>query len=353
MNHYPTERTTMHTPHALLRRFASTLIATALLVVVLCTPPKAAAAIVSRSPGMAYDSTLNVTWATDGRLFDTLAAGMGGSLELAEAIYTNDPFVLSAPNLDTTLRAVPGVVGLRHAYLLRESGRVGREELPFPDFQSDPRLRRAALNWYGAQAFVNYLNDTRYLGYQDWRLPQMISGACVRGVNIVGSDCAGGPWNEVQSLYRSLGGQEDLPLHIPSGHNEAYELFSGRVGDGTYWLRDEMETAIYEVDEFGNFLGLSFMAGNFASALLADNGSDGDTFIGDKLSRFAQVMILRDGDSAPVTDAIGGNPVPLPAPIALLASGVVLVLTTRRRRERNPGVENLESGERLLCAVLN
>ncbi|MBX9607422.1 MAG: DUF1566 domain-containing protein [Gammaproteobacteria bacterium] len=325
--------------HSLLRRCAARLVAVALLAAPFLMSTEGHAAIVARAPGLAYDSTLNVTWATDAQLFDTLAASMGGNLALARAIYRNHSRVVNLPNQYSPPLTVLGLPGMHPVYtLVGQVQLVNGTVVPFPDFTVTPSPgRRVEFNWFAAQAFVNYLNGIDYLGHDDWRLPKMLDGGCVIGVNAGANSCAGGPWNEVQSLYASLGLREGISLSSSAGHNEAYGLFSGRFGDNVYWLQDEIERMQPHFDESGAFLGLTVDTGNFASALLALEAMgagtiDGDTFAGDKRSKYARLMILRDGDSAPVTEAIGGNPVPLPAPVALFASGIVVLLAARRRR---------------------
>lgn len=312
-------------------------VATGLLLLLLLVPRGAGAAIISRSPALAYDSTLNVTWITDASLFDTLALGVGGAVSLAEDVYQNDPYVESLPSEHSGPRTVPGHPPGAYLYELESVVSVGGVDVPYPDFRREPAPQRVSLNWFAAQAFVNYLNDTSYLGHDDWRLPRMLDGACVVGVNVAGSNCEGGPWNEVQSLYQSLGAQPGIGFAGLSDPRD-YRLFSGGLGQRDYWLEDEIEAYVGVTDGQGNLLGFSFMPGGYRNALVAGNASDGDTFSADKRFRFFGAMILRDGDTLPTTDNLGGNPspVPLPAPWTLLATAGACLFALRTRRARAP-----------------
>lgn len=320
----------MNTFNLILRRHAAALAGAAIVITHLVAPPDADAAIVARAPGMAYDTTLNVTWATDASLFDTLAGTLGGNLALAQAIYQNDPFVLAKTDTHTQPLNLPGQPRNQSAYLLVQQATISGNVVPYPDYRlQSPPGGRVTFNWYGARALVNYLNDTDYLGHNDWRLPRMLDGGCVLGVNAIGASCAGGPWNEVQSLYLSLGMQEGVDLSTSIGHNDAYKLFSGGVGKRVNWLRDESETVVVESG------GLRFIENEFGWALAAlesSEGTDGDTAGKDKYSYYAGLMVLRDGDTAPATEGTGPSPVPVPAPLALMASAVAVLCGARARR---------------------
>lgn len=328
----------MKTLITFVRRQTARLVALGLLATPFTPMVEANAAIISRAPGLVYDSTLNVTWATDANLFETLAARMGGRLPLAQAIYRDHSRVPTLPSLHTS-GLVRTPQGLQPVYdLVQEVTLQNGTVLPYPDFTLtvSPALR-VNFNWFAAKAFVDYVNGIGYLGYNDWRLPRMLDGACVIFVNTAVNQCPGGPWNEVQSLYGSLGQQEDIPLFSSGGHNAAYELFSRGFATKHYWLGDEIERVDGVLDESKQLIGFVIDAGNFSSALLALEAfglpsADGDTFAKDKRNFFAGLVILRDGDTAPGTDATGGNPMSVPAPLGLMGIGVLALVAVRQRR---------------------
>lgn len=322
----------MNTPHTSFLMRAWLAVATSLLVLLLLVPRGAGAAIVSRSPALAYDSTLNVTWVTNASLFETLALGVGGAVSLAEDVYQNDPYVESLPSEYSGPRTVLGYPPHTHLYELESVVFVGAVPVPYPDFRRDPATPRVNFNWFAARAFVNYLNDTSYLGHNDWRLPKMLDGACVVGVNSGSNNCEGGPWNEVQSLYQSLGAQPGTGFFGLSDLSD-YRKFTGGLGQRDYWLSDQIERFVPVFDAQGNIIGQTFAPNEFPNALVAGNALDGDTFSADKRFRFFGAMILRDGDTLPTTDNLGGNPspVPLPAPWTLLAAPAGLLGWRARR----------------------
>ncbi len=86
------------------------------------------------------DTDLNVAWTQDANLFKTQAA--------------------ADSNLVTT------ILGLTPSVT---DGLLGTYTLSASDFNTST----GAMNWWGAQAWVNYLNNTSYAGLTDWRLPQI------------------------------------------------------------------------------------------------------------------------------------------------------------------------------------
>ncbi len=90
---------------------------------------------------------------SDGAYFLTQAEGSGNAGEFVDAIIAAAGGVVDyTPNsLDTPAKSgrhVPSAEDFHHAGAI------------------DGRL-----TWFGAQAWINYLNVTNYQGYSDWRLP--------------------------------------------------------------------------------------------------------------------------------------------------------------------------------------
>ncbi|MBY0579076.1 MAG: PEPxxWA-CTERM sorting domain-containing protein [Burkholderiales bacterium] len=83
------------------------------------------------------------------------------------------------------------------------------------------------IDWYGAMAWVGYLNSSRYLGQNTWSLPAAdpVCGAAYNCTN-----------SQLGSLfYSSLGGvanTSNIPIHT------SYSLFTN-IQNGTYWSGTE------------------------------------------------------------------------------------------------------------------
>jgi hypothetical protein len=111
----------------------------------------ARAALIPVDGGRLVDDTADDTlWVADANLFKTLAnAGGDPTAFLQKVIAAAGGMVADTPcQWDTP------------AY-------SGRYTLTVSDFATDS----GHLTWYGAQAFIAYLNSIRYLGYSDWRQP--------------------------------------------------------------------------------------------------------------------------------------------------------------------------------------
>jgi hypothetical protein len=303
----------------LLSRLALGLAAGTLWAGVATVATVANAAITTRGPDMAYDSQLNVTWLTDARLFDTLGAALGGTPTLMATLLREHPYVVESPSPYSELINVPGL-GRVNAYTLLATSFNGM--VNYTDFARDVFNQNTVSNWYGTQAFVNYLNAERYAGFNDWRLPRLLDGSCILGYNADRRCPLPAPddvYSEVQSLMLSLGyepGQVLSRIHDP-----AYKLFSGLGNmDYLYWLDDEIDRLI------GGPGGAVVDYGNFAWALRSDGSLDGGTVAKDKWQTFSRMLILRDGDvvdSLPGGPGSGGSlPVPNTALLVMLAAGL-------------------------------
>jgi hypothetical protein len=96
------------------------------------------------------DSANNLIWNADGGLFQVM-------LDLSVQSFQGDPegFVTLIIN------ASDG-----HIDLPQPNGIVIKRALSSADFNLD-----GTMDWYGAQAFINYLNSINWQGYNTWRLP--------------------------------------------------------------------------------------------------------------------------------------------------------------------------------------
>jgi hypothetical protein len=93
-----------------------------------------------------YDSALNVTWATNGNLLQTMESQQG-SLNVINAIIAASPVVHDTPN----------------AY---DNNGPGNYNVSINNFGGG-----GLTDWYGAQAFINYLNVINYGNSKQWALP--------------------------------------------------------------------------------------------------------------------------------------------------------------------------------------
>jgi hypothetical protein len=169
------------------------------------------AALVAVTGGLLVNDTdHNITWTADANLFQTQAAQSGDAAAFVTTII-NDwgaPFVSSNFNN-----------GISYS-------------LTAADFDTSS----GGMTWFGAVAWINYLNVTNYQGYSDWRFPNIGSAGSEPGI------CGGGcyPSNSGQPIsssewwelfFTELGGVERTP--ISTTHNGSYSLFSSI--QGTYW----------------------------------------------------------------------------------------------------------------------
>ena len=138
----------------------------------------ASADLENNGGGLIYDSTQNITWTQDANLLGTLETNAiitsGSDSGLIQQIINANSGVVTGPsNSSWTLSA--------------------------NDFGSG-----GLVDWYGAQAFVGYLNSKIYDGSTQWSLPITPNyGAC--------TNCG----NQLPNLFNELGGVAGSPM--PSG----------------------------------------------------------------------------------------------------------------------------------------
>ncbi|HCU84093.1 PEP-CTERM sorting domain-containing protein [Methylophilus sp. UBA6697] len=139
---------------------------------------------------LVYSSVSNVTWTKDGNLLGSMIAS-DGFHNVINAIITASPLITNTPNYWDNYTGV---------YTVTET-----------DFGSSGQV-----NWYGAMAFINYLNSINYGGSNQWQLPTVIDrGADGCNYAVGGTDCG---WNVVTNgnllgnelpelYYTELGGK--------------------------------------------------------------------------------------------------------------------------------------------------
>ena len=130
-------------------------LATALLLT--ATVSQAALSVPSGNNLVVNDDALNIAWTQNGNLFKTQASNFaGGSSAFVTAVINASSGVIN--DTPTALNS-------------------GTHTLLTSDFDA----AAGTMSWWGAQAWVNYLNTTSYAGETGWRLPTLTP---VNGVNL-------------------------------------------------------------------------------------------------------------------------------------------------------------------------
>jgi len=152
-----------------------------------------------------YDSFSNVTWTKDSNMLESLYTEQGYSA-VVNAIIAVSPTITNTPNfLD---------------------GYTGTYSLTAIDFDSDGRT-----TWFGALAYVNYLNSINYGGSKSWYLPTAVfyPGSQIEEFGpypTIGS----AKGNELSELHRGL-------YDASTGFKDPSDYFN--VEYGNYWYGTE------------------------------------------------------------------------------------------------------------------
>ena len=183
-----------------------TMLSLAAVVLLPTTAVQAALVVPAGNSLVLNDTDLNVTWTQDANLFKTLATASG-----------------SAANFVTTIiNSVGGkIYDTQNVYDTPASS--GYHTLKASDFNTTWGL----MTWWGAQAWVGYLNSISYGGVAGWRLPT--TSPAVAGYNQTDSELG-------HLFYTDLGGVADHPITIT--HNATYNLFNNVQSD-EYWSGTE------------------------------------------------------------------------------------------------------------------
>jgi len=176
---------------------------------------QAQAALLSTDGGLGvYDTTNNVTWTANGNLIVTMAATYsGGSEALISAVIAASGGVIQDDQNGADTPELSGTY-----YLSAKDFNLGGAP--------------GAMSWWGAQAWVNYLNAISYGGSNQWALPTTIDAPSSEGYP------DGAPGDPLQSssqlaelFYGNLG--EVKGKGFSSSHNANDALFSNLEGE--YW----------------------------------------------------------------------------------------------------------------------
>ncbi len=228
-----------------------TLTALALLIAATGT---AHASLTNVGNGLIYDSNINITFTSDANLFKTLA-----------------------PSINTIILDTPLVDGHTMSAADFSTTSVGK------------------MDWWGAQAWIGYLNKTNYDGHSNWSLPttNLIKNSIA---DTVGYFQTGSPLGEL--FYNELGGKKGENITVTNNAN--YNLFSNVASNSAFWTGKSNNTA------------------NIPSAWYFDytNGSQGWI---DKGHQFYVLPVFTTA-------------VPLPSAVWLFGSGLMALLGFIKRR---------------------
>ena len=198
------------TSHQLFSRIR-TLRAGAFVFALVAMTTVAQADVISVDNGqLVNDTVANVTWAANASLFKTMAGQSTNTTTFVNTIIS-----------DSGGQIVSG---------------SGTYSLTSADFN----LTDGTMDWYGAEAWINYLNKTSYLSYSNWRLPTSSATATTSDTPTTTSS------ELAELLIGELGGQYNVG--ITATHNANYSLFSGfqsdsQLGANIYWSGTEYKNA--------------------------------------------------------------------------------------------------------------
>lgn len=160
----------------------------------------AQASLTNVGNGLVYDSNINMTFTGDANLFKTLAA--------------------STLNLVSTITNASGL----------SSGQFNAST--------------GQMDWFGAQAWISYLNTINYAGHTNWNLPT--TNLVNNNISLSnGYSQTGSPLGEL--FYSELGGEKNK--NITATHNDNFNLFSNVPVSTAYWSgKSNSDTAAWYFD---------------------------------------------------------------------------------------------------------
>jgi len=247
----------------------------------------AQADLVSTAGGLGvYDNVNNVTWTSDANLMLTQANSYSGgaSAYVAAVIAASGGVINDTPNsLDTPPNS-------------------GTHTLSASDFFTSGTYA-GTLSWFGAKAWVNYLNATNYAGTNTWTLPTTVDSNSSYGYPNGASGNPSQSSSQMAQLFHGGLGQV-AGSDITTTHNSSYTLFS-QVQSYAYW--SGAEYSAYPDD---------------AWLFVTDDGSHDLTIKGGHYYALA----VSPGDVGAL------SAVPVPGAVWLLGSGVMGLAGLRRRR---------------------
>jgi hypothetical protein len=218
------------------------------------------AALSTNGNGLIYDNVSDITFTSDANLFKTQSA--------------------SDTNLVNTI--------------ILDTATVGTHTVATTDFDTTS----GTMNWWGAQAWIGYLNATTYHGYNSWNLPST-NPAIVSSVQI-GSQLS-------ELFYTELGGISGTS--IVDSHNANYNLFTNLANAAVFWSSTDNA------------------AQPASSAWYFDNTNGGQGYsnkngYANKVGYFSALPILQGNAS----------PVPVPGAAWLFSAGLIGLLGFKKHK---------------------
>lgn len=148
-----------------------------------------------------YSSVSDVTWTKDGNLLGSMFTNQGFDTVV-------DAIIAASPTITNT----PSNYNLSGIYTLSSS-----------DFMINGRA-----NWFGAMAFINYLNDIEYAGSNQWHLPTIATFTLGYNTPSNGTT-AGSEYSEL--FYQELNSTAAFPINFTTTFDNEQA--------GSYWTGTE------------------------------------------------------------------------------------------------------------------
>lgn len=148
---------------------------------------------------LVYSSVSDVTWTKDGNLLGTLFASQGFN-NVVSAIIAASPTISNTPNFLSP---------------------TGSYTLSASDFSTNGQT-----SWFGALAYVNYLNSIQYAGSNQWYLPTVVDTTL--GYNTTTNGAAKGD-ELVELFYKELNGTagNSIPNNPIFDNEQTSDYWSG------------------------------------------------------------------------------------------------------------------------------
>lgn len=296
--------------------------------------------------GTVLDTATSLIWLKDGNLFYT-------QYQANPAII--DEIVAGAPALDDVSTGGP--------HVWNKDGTLTDIYTDFvdPNATNTSPAVNGAMTWFGAMAWVNWLNAHNYLGHNDWRLPS------VKPLNGTSFDYSG--------ANSKCNGTSDRDPWITSPFNELSNLFYSALGNQAgrqkgdcekFTSEDPNAYGLLNAGTFQNFKKTQYWTAtdytdpnNAPGSAWTFDMTSGEPAIGEKVSAQFYALPVR-GTASGATPLPSTSPTPTPAPTGgyvLLDTVSCTQLDAKGRRFRfdimvaNQGAKKKPAGKLALSAT--